>query len=199
MNVIVPKLKYAEVWEGNAKLVKQLETVQMTAAKNVLGCSSTTSNTVIRAELGMYPLETNRDARKLKWQYKVRNMPKKRLPAIANRVVREKVTKGRAGLRRDSVVEKVWKEMGENQEETLSIEKFAGYKTEVKGKIDIRERLALRNKVKEEEHFRDLRGVKRRHRNEDVFARPNGLRQNAETAISCWGPGPTGKKKEVCQ
>ena len=47
MNVIVPKLKYAEVWEGNAKLVKQLETVQMTAAKNVLGCSSTTSSTAV--------------------------------------------------------------------------------------------------------------------------------------------------------
>ena len=47
MNVIGPKLEYSgEVWEGNAKLVKQLETVQMTAAKKVLGCSSTTSNTV---------------------------------------------------------------------------------------------------------------------------------------------------------
>ena len=35
-NVIVPKLEYAgEVLEGNAKLVKQLETVQMTAAKKV--------------------------------------------------------------------------------------------------------------------------------------------------------------------
>ena len=33
MNVIVPKLEYAgEVWEGNAKFVKQLETVQMTTA-----------------------------------------------------------------------------------------------------------------------------------------------------------------------
>ena len=51
MNVIVPKLEHAgEVWEGNAKLVKQLETVQMTAAKKVLGCSSTTSNTVLRTE-----------------------------------------------------------------------------------------------------------------------------------------------------
>ena len=49
-NVIVPKLKYAgEAWEGNAKFVKQLETLQMTATKNMLGCSSTTnsSNTVI--------------------------------------------------------------------------------------------------------------------------------------------------------
>ena len=58
-NVIVPKLKYAKkVWEGNAKFVKQPETVQMTAANKILGCSSTTSNTVLRAELGMYPLRT---------------------------------------------------------------------------------------------------------------------------------------------
>ena len=57
--MIVTKLEYAgEAWEGNANLVKQLETMQMTAAaKNILGCSSTTSNTVIRAELGMYPLK----------------------------------------------------------------------------------------------------------------------------------------------
>ena len=60
MNVIVSKLEYAgEVWEGNAKFVKQLETVQITAAKKILGCSSTTSNTTLRAELGMYPLGKN--------------------------------------------------------------------------------------------------------------------------------------------
>ena len=73
INVVVPKLEHAGgVWEGNAKLVKQLETVRMTAAKNILliliGCSSMTSNTVIRAELRMYPLNTNGDARKLKRQ-----------------------------------------------------------------------------------------------------------------------------------
>ena len=59
IDVIVPKLGYAgEAWEGNVKLVKQLETGQMTAAKKVLGCSSTTSNTILGAELGMYPLKT---------------------------------------------------------------------------------------------------------------------------------------------
>ena len=96
------------------------------SAKKVQGCSSTTSNTVSRAELGMYPLEINRDVRKLKWQYKVRNMPKKRLPAIADRAVWEKVTKGRAGIRLDSVVEKVWKDIGGNQEEVLSIREVCG-------------------------------------------------------------------------
>ena len=67
MNVIVPKLEYAgEVWEGNAKFVKQAETVQMTAATKITRCSSMTSNTVLRAELGVYPLKTNRVTRKLK-------------------------------------------------------------------------------------------------------------------------------------
>ena len=151
INVIVPKLEYAgRVWEGNTKFVKQLETVQMTAAKEVIGCSSTTSDTVLRAELGMYPRKTNRDVRKLNWQNNVRNMAKKRLPAIADKAVWKKVTKGRAGIRWDSVVEKVWKVIPGNQEEILSIEKFAGYKTEVKERIETRERLTLRSKVKEE-------------------------------------------------
>ena len=34
-------------------------------------------------------------------RYKVRNMPKQRLPAIINGAVWEKVTKGRAGIRWD--------------------------------------------------------------------------------------------------
>ena len=43
--------------------------------------------------------------------------------------------------RRDTVHREVW-----------------GYKTEVKERIEMRERLALRNKVKEEEHLEILRG-----------------------------------------
>ena len=135
MNVIVPKLEYAgEAWEGNAKFVKQLETVQMTAAKYILGCSSTSSNTLLRAELRMYPLTTNRDERKLKKRYKVNIMPEKRLPAIADRAVWEKMTKGRAGITWDNVVDKIWKELGGDQEDILSVEKFGGYKTEVNEK-----------------------------------------------------------------
>ena len=47
--------------------------------------------------------------------------------------------------------------------------------------------------MKEEEHL-ELDGVKR-NGNENVFARPNGLRENAETAIPCRGPGPARKKR----
>ena len=53
---MVPKLEYGGevVWEGDAKLVQQLERVQVTAAKKKLRCSSATSNTVSRAALGTY-------------------------------------------------------------------------------------------------------------------------------------------------
>ena len=40
----------------------------------------------------------------------------------------EKVTKGRAGIRWDSLVEKLWKDVGGNQE-ILSIDEFRGYNT----------------------------------------------------------------------
>ena len=59
-------------------------------------------------------------------------MPEKRLPAIADRAIREKITKGRAEIRWDNVVEKIWKGLGGDQEDTLSMEKFGGHKTEIK-------------------------------------------------------------------
>ena len=67
----------------------------------------------------MYLIKTTRNVRKLKWQHKARKMPKKGLPAIADRAVWEKATKGRAGIRWDIIVEKVWKDIGGNQEDIL--------------------------------------------------------------------------------
>ena len=100
---------------------EKLETVQMSAAKEILGCSKTTSNTALRAELGMYALKTNRDIRKLRWQHSVRNMQSKRFPAIVDRAVWKKVTKGQP-VRWDKEVEMVWQEIGANNDEMLSID-----------------------------------------------------------------------------
>ena len=44
---------------------------------------------------------------------------------------------------------------------------------------------------------RDVQGVEGRYWNENVSARPIVLREKAETAISCRGPGHTRKKKEI--
>ena len=53
----------------------------------------------------------------------------------------------------DRVVEKVRKDIGGNQEEVMSAGTFGRYKAEVEGMIEIRERLALRNKVESEKHL----------------------------------------------
>ncbi|CAM9321845.1 unnamed protein product [Sphacelaria rigidula] len=65
-------------------------------------------------------------------------MQRKRLPAVVNEVVWKKSTKGNAGIRWDRVMEKVWKEEGGNQDEILSIDEGAGYKTKVRNMIKIR-------------------------------------------------------------
>ena len=113
-------------------------------------------------------------------------MPKKRLPAVVDRDVWEKVTKGRAEIRWDSVVEKVWKDVGVNQEEVMSAGEFWRYKAEGEEIIERRERLALRNKVESGKHLEIYGGLREGiYRNENLFARSNGLRRNAEAALSC--------------
>ena len=44
-------------------------------------------------------------------------MQGKRLPAIVDRFVLEKRTKGKTGIRWDKVVENIWKEIGGNKTE----------------------------------------------------------------------------------
>ena len=43
------------------------------------------------------------------------------MPDIVDRAVCEKLTKGRAGTRWDKVVEKIWKDLGGDQEEVLLV------------------------------------------------------------------------------
>ena len=65
-----------------------------------------------------------------------------------------------------------------------------------------RERLvALRNKVKHDKHLVEIdeRAIKRKERDENVFPRLNGLRENAENVFSCRGLGLAQNKKEVNQ
>ena len=94
---------------------------------------------------------------------------------MADRTVWEIATKERAGIRWDSVVDKVWKELliiVGNQEDKKPMERFGGCKTEVKERMEVRERLALRNKVSGDEQLEPY-GGKGRYRDDHVFSRPN--------------------------
>ena len=93
------------------------------------------------AELKMCPLDTNRDARQLTGRCQVKRMPEKRLPAIQLiELYGKKGTRGGAGVRCDSVVEKLWKEKGGNQEEMVPVEKLGYIRQRVKCSIERRDR-----------------------------------------------------------
>ena len=66
---------------------------------------------------------------------------------MAGRAVSEKITKGRAGTRWGSVVEKVGKDIGGNQGGLMSAGKFGRYKAEVEVILERKGRLA-KNKTR---------------------------------------------------
>lgn len=90
--------------------------VQMKAAKVILlGCSQRTSNAAVRAELGIHSLKKKgRDIRRLKWQYRLRKIEKKKEKKRDSQKLEEKqhgrsLQKGRRHREWDIVQEKVWK------------------------------------------------------------------------------------------
>ena len=70
--VLRPTLDYgSEVWACNKRQIASLESIQLGAAKMILGCSSKTCNEEVRGDMGLESLKTRRDRCKLKWWYKV--------------------------------------------------------------------------------------------------------------------------------
>ena len=78
MTVLQPCLEYGcEVWNTAVRcgilinLAKALEAIQLHACKYILGCSVTTCDESVRADLGLKTLRKWRDFHKLKWYRKV--------------------------------------------------------------------------------------------------------------------------------
>ena len=77
--VLRPTLKYgSEVWACNKRQAASLESIQLGAAKKILGCSSKTCNEAVRGDMGLESLKARRDRCKLKWWYKVNNLDDER-------------------------------------------------------------------------------------------------------------------------
>ncbi|CAB1098534.1 unnamed protein product [Ectocarpus sp. CCAP 1310/34] len=150
-SVIVPPLEYAgEVWEGNKKVVKELEAAQMKAAKVILGCSKRTSNAAVRAELGIQSLRSGRDARKLTWQYRMCGMGEERLPRIAWEAKWANNKRGRQPTECVKVVGDVWKGFEIDEDNALDTEGLKGFKENMSVAFAEREQ-NLRKETKDKE------------------------------------------------
>jgi hypothetical protein len=66
--ILRPLLEYAScTWWTNRVEEKEIERVQLSAAKTILGVNSKTSDVVVRGELGLHSLKLRRDIALLKW------------------------------------------------------------------------------------------------------------------------------------
>ena len=67
----------------------------------------------------------------------------------------------------------------------MSAGKLGRRKAEIEGRIERRAINGAKEQVGIEKHLGDTRGIEKRNRIENVLARSDGLRANAETAIAC--------------
>ena len=92
-------------------------------------------------------------------------MPTKKLPAIADWAVWEKITKGRAGTRWDRVFEKVWKDIGGSQERDTVHREVCGVQDRSKRKDRNKGKARAKKQGDGGGTLRDLRGVRRKKLN----------------------------------
>ena len=59
------------MWNTNKFQAKALESIQLRACKCILGCSVTTCDESVHADLGLKTLTKKRDFHRLKWYHKV--------------------------------------------------------------------------------------------------------------------------------
>ena len=75
LTALRPCLEYAaEVLAPNAAQSRALESVQLKAARMILGCPTLTSSEAVRGDLMLPLLSSRRDIARLKWQHKVHHM-----------------------------------------------------------------------------------------------------------------------------
>ncbi len=62
VSVLRPSLEHgSEVWACNTRQTASLESIQLGAAKKLLGCSSKTYNEAVRRDMGLKSLKGRRD------------------------------------------------------------------------------------------------------------------------------------------
>lgn len=89
------------------------------------------SITDLKAKVGMDPLGTKRQE-KIETRTALRSMPRRRSPPVGDEAVHKKLTGGQAGVMWESVVEKGWRGMGENEDGIMAVDECVGYKTKRK-------------------------------------------------------------------
>ena len=119
-----PLLEYgAEVLVPTTQHARALESVQLKAARMILGCPSRTSSDVIRADLGLQLLSSRGEIAKLKWQHRLHGLPADRLERVLYDRGLPAPAQARGRTRRtwSQVVGSIWDTLSHISQESLSL------------------------------------------------------------------------------
>ena len=119
--------------------------------------------------------------KKLRCQYSVKDVQRRRLPAIVDGAVWKKSTKGQAGIKWDTEIEKLCRENRGTQDVIQSRGEGTGFKAK-----------SRRGGTPE-----DIQRVEGEDRDENIPVRPYRRGDTFETAISGGRPRPARKKKRM--
>ena len=101
---------------SNKSQAGSLESIILDGTKQILGCSSKTCNEAVRGYMGLNTLKSRRDRAKLKWLYKLANLPEDRYPKqLFNQEWNNKPHRGRQ--------RKVWSRIVDYLFKSLDIDK----------------------------------------------------------------------------
>ena len=124
LTALRPLLEYgAEVLVPTKEHARALGSVQLKAARMILGCLSRTSSDVTRADLGVKLLSSHRDIAKLNWQHRPHGLSADRLERVLYDRGLQAPAQGRGRNRRTwgQVVGSIWDTFSEFSMESISL------------------------------------------------------------------------------
>ena len=124
LTALRPCLEFAsEVLVPNNAQCRALESVQLKAARVVLGCPTLTGSEAVRGDLHLALLSSRRDIAKLKWQHRLERLPDSRLEKV---LYLQAVPRGTRGRKRKLFIQtchQIWLSLVSFPRESLSMSK----------------------------------------------------------------------------
>lgn len=124
LTALRPCLEFAsEVLVPNSVQCRALESVQLKAARVVLGCPTLTGSEAVRGDLHLALLSSRRDIAKLKWQHRLQSLPDSRLEKVLYLQAVPRGTRGRKRKLFTQTCDQIWLSLVSFPRESLSMSK----------------------------------------------------------------------------
>ena len=122
LTALLPCLEFAsEVLVPSSVQCRALESVQLKAARLILGCPTLTASEAVRGDLHLSLLSSRRDIAKLKWQHRIQSLAESRLERVLYLQAVPRGTRGRKRKLFTQTCDQIWLSLMPFPRESLSM------------------------------------------------------------------------------